>query len=239
MMEFLSKIRFLPITIFAACMMLTVKIGNIWEGIDGLREGTISVAGAEAQQRTGDEGSRRTESAEPSAFGDEEDEDEEDDVPPVDDSLARSLTTDDPTLLTQQEIDLLQQLAERRETLDARSRELDMRSGMLDAAETRIEKKIVELKRFQSTIEQLIKTYDEQQKTKLNSLVKVYENMKPKDAANIFEQLDMDSLLVVVEKMKERKLAAILAKMNGEKASEVTVELMRLRELPRPGLDGG
>ncbi len=237
MTEFLSKFRFLPIMIFSASMMLTVKIGDIWEGIDGLRSGAISIAGAEAQQRTGGEDATKpktaTETAEPSAV------DAEDPDSAADDAAARSLTTDDPTLLTQQEMDLLQQLAERRETLEARSTELDMRTGMLDAAEARIEEKIRELKRFQATIERLIKTYDNQQESNLDSLVKVYENMKPKDAALIFEQLDMDTLLLVVEKMKERKLAAVLSKMNREKASEVTVELMHLRQLPKPGSTGG
>jgi len=35
--------------------------------------------------------------------------------------------------------------------------------------------------------------------------------------------------------MKERKLAPVMAKMNPDKAREVTVELRALRELPRAG----
>ena len=246
MMEFLSKIRFLPITIFAAFMLLTVKVSDIWNGMDAVLHGSeapspVSVAGAIAQQRTGGEDMNATpppEMAEPPAGG----------AMPGgmapggamdDEKVARSLTTQDPTLLTQAEIDLLQQLAERRESLEQREHELDLRSGMLDAAESRIEKKIAELQQFQATIEQLIKKYDEQQDAKLKSLVKVYENMKPKEAARIFEQLDMDTLLTVAAEMKERKLADVLAKMGGEKASEVTYELMRLRDLPKPGVEGG
>lgn len=244
MMELLSKIRFLPVTIFAATLMLTVKINDIWEGVDGLRSPALSIAGAEAQQRTGEEGmeepAAEPEMAEPGADDSPLDEDDEDlDLPSVDDKVARSLTVQDPTLLTQAEIDLLQQLAERREALDQRQRELDLRTGMLDAAEARIEKKIDELKRFQATIEDLIKTYDTQQEAKLKSLVKVYENMKPKEAARIFQELDMDTLLTVAAEMKERKLAAVLAKMDGQKASEVTYELMRLRDLPTPAPEGG
>jgi flagellar motility protein MotE (MotC chaperone) len=56
--------------------------------------------------------------------------------------------------------------------------------------------------------------------------------MKPKDAARIFEELDMDTLLLVSERMKERKLAPIMAKMNPARATEITVELSRLRNLP-------
>lgn len=245
MMEFLAKIRFLPVTIFAATLMLTVKVNDIWKGVDGILNSAVTVAGAEAQQRTGaeDVGAEGgpDEDVEPETAEDalEDEEDEDFGIDPEEEKVAKSLTTQDPTLLTQAEIDLLQQLAERREALDARQRELDIRTGMLDAAEARIENKIAELKRFQTTIEQLIKTYDDQQATKLKGLVKVYENMKPKDAARIFQELDMDTLLTVAAEMKERKLADVLAKMDGQKASEVTYELMRLRELPEAMPEGG
>ena len=49
MKRIFSKIRFLPLTIFAATLMLTVKIGDIWEGFDGLINGTIQVSEAIAQ----------------------------------------------------------------------------------------------------------------------------------------------------------------------------------------------
>jgi flagellar motility protein MotE (MotC chaperone) len=44
----------------------------------------------------------------------------------------------------------------------------------------------------------------------------------------------MDVLLDVVERMKERKVAPVLALMNPEKAREVTLELAQRRELPLP-----
>ena len=59
--------------------------------------------------------------------------------------------------------------------------------------------------------------------------------MKPKDAARIFEDLELDTLLEVSERMKERKLAGIIAKMSPQKAREITVELRRLRNLPQVG----
>ena len=221
------KIRFLPIMIFTAALMLTVKIGDVWEGFDGTSTGVadaISVATARAQQEPSteeivNEGGALGLPSEDGA-GDTEAED------------VSRIVTNDPTLLTQAEIDLLQRLADRREDLVSREKEMEMREGLLAAAESRIEKKIVELKDFQSTIEKLIKTYDEQQIAKVQSLVKIYENMKPKDAARIFEEMGMDTLLLVSERMSERKLAPIMAKMDPAKATEMTVELSRLRDLP-------
>ena len=52
-MKLLSKIRFLPITIFFAAMMLTIKVSHIWDGIEELRTPTFVVAGAIAQTGAG------------------------------------------------------------------------------------------------------------------------------------------------------------------------------------------
>lgn len=218
MVHVISKVRFLPITIFAAVLMLTVKVGDIWKGFDGLTDSRLSIAEAQAQQGT-------PPVSQPSPAAAEK-------TPPDAAPAPASGVEEDPTLLTQTEIDLLQQLAQRREALDARENELDLQSGLLKAAETRIDKKVEELKVFQATIEKLIKTYDEQQEVKMKSLVKIYENMKPQDASRIFEELDMDTLLLVAERMKERKLAPVMAKMNPQKATEITVELAKLRNLP-------
>ena len=228
MAKILSKIRVLALTIFFATLMLSVKINDIWDGIDGLLDGSIQVA--EAQAQTNDAPTKNPEDQ----GEDEEVLQEKKDDPDADEAKGVSrLITDDPTLLTPAEIEILQQLAVRRDNLDAREREFSAREGLLEAAEERIEKKIAELQNLRVTIDSLIKKFDAQQDAKLKSLVKIYENMKPKSAARIFEQLEMDTLLEVAERMKERKLAAIMAQLGEERAREVTVELRRLREMPK------
>ena len=238
MKRIFSRIKFLPLTIFAATLMLTVKIGDIWDGFDGLINGTIQVSEAIAQPAEEDAkpaakdgqpaaGEKTAEQAVPAALKDEPQ------------GQISKLITNDPTLLTPAEIDLLQQLAERRQVLESREQEFELRTGLLAAAESRIDKKVEELKVLRETISGLIKTFDAQQDAKLLSLVKIYENMKPKEAARIFEALEMDTLLEVAERMKERKLAPIMAKMHPEKARDMTVELSRLRQLPPVGQQAG
>lgn len=242
------KVRLLPMVIFFATLTLTVRVGDIWDGVDGVLNNTLSVSGAEAQAQTQGAAVPGPDLALPPG-----------DNPPADlmgggpadaapmpmmpeedrAAIAARMLADDPTLLTQSEIDLLQKLAERRVEIDARAREMETRQAMLAAAESRIQRKIEEFKALQATIESLVKTYDEQQNTKLQSLVKIYENMKPKDAARIFEELEMDVLLKVAERMKERSLAPIMAKMNPQRARDMTVELDQLRKLPEPPKAGG
>lgn len=245
MFKLLSKIRFLPMTIFAATLLLTVKVGNIWSGFEEADQGAIHISGAIAQTDT--ELDKPKEAEKIAVKKDNSDTKagaKITKIPPssnIDENKEEQskLITEDPTLLTQAEIDLLQKLSERRRVWELREQELETRSGLLSAAETRIEKKVEELRNLQETITSLLKTFDAQQDAKLLSLVKIYENMKPKDAAKIFEELEMNTLLEVAERMKERKLAPVMAKMNPEKAREMTVELSQLRNLPTPIQPGG
>lgn len=138
---------------------------------------------------------------------------------------------EDPTLFTQAEIDLLQRLADRRIELEIWRKDIEMRERLLKATEKRLDKKVAELEVIQQRIKGLLKQYDKEQEAKLKSLVKIYENMKPKNAAVIFGELEMPILLDVVERMREARVAPILAKMNPKKAKRVTTELVLRRKM--------
>jgi flagellar motility protein MotE (MotC chaperone) len=140
----------------------------------------------------------------------------------------------DPFNYTDEEVDVLQQLAKRRQELDQRARQLDEREALVKAAEQRMEQKMAELRALQATVEDLLKKRDTADEQQLASLVKIYENMKPQAAAQVFEEMDMDVLLDVVSRMKERKVAPILAQVSPTRAKELTYELMQRRQLPIP-----
>jgi flagellar motility protein MotE (MotC chaperone) len=138
----------------------------------------------------------------------------------------------DPFNYTDQEVTVLQQLSKRRTELDARARQLDEREALVAAAEQRMDQKMAELKAMQSTLQDLLKQRSAAEEAQLLSLVKIYENMKPQAAAGVFEELDMDILLEVVSRMKERKVAPILALMTPTRAKELTFELAQRQQLP-------
>ncbi len=123
---------------------------------------------------------------------------------------------------SQTDLDVLQRLSERRTALDAREQDLVTRENLVKAAEQRIDKKIAEMKALQTSVEGMLKTIDTQDDAKVQSLVKIYQAMKPKDAAKIFEQLDLPILLSVIERMKEGNVAPIMAAMDPMKAKMVT-----------------
>jgi len=137
-----------------------------------------------------------------------------------------------PTEFSQAEIELLQNLSRRRDELDGREQQLEMRENLLAATEKRIEERIEELRRIEAQIDSLLVKYDEQRERQVESLVRIYQNMKAKDAARIFERLDMNVLLEVAENMNSRALAPILAEMDANRAQKITVELATRRQLP-------
>ena len=142
----------------------------------------------------------------------------------------------DPQSFTASELDLLQRLSERRATIDAQEKELKTREGMLRAAEARIDGKIAELQQLERTLVELVSEADAQQKAKIEQLVRIYGSMKPKDAARIFNDLDMPILITVVEMMRENKVGPILAQMDAIKATAVTEALSIRKQIP--GLEG-
>lgn len=127
---------------------------------------------------------------------------------------------------TKTEIEVIERLAERRKQLEARDSEIDLREKLLKAAEQKLQKKLAELKQIEARIEAAFAKEKKERSDEFMGLVSLYENMKPKRAARIFDKLDMDILLSVAQKMKTRKMSAILAQMNAEVAQRLTVELV-------------
>lgn len=120
---------------------------------------------------------------------------------------------------------VLERLGERRKALDARERELDMRDVLLKAAEKRLEARIGELKDIEARIEAAVRKREAEKKAQLKGLVTMYENMKPKDAARLFSELNINVLVDLVEQMNARKMADILANMDGRAAERLTLAI--------------
>lgn len=225
--------RLLLLTVVAAALMLTLRVADLWDGMPG-GFGAAPAAAADANA-PGDAGmppamppaepvgvAPAAKAAEAAPNGGEKD------AAGTDGAKSAGVTEDE---LSDAELATLQDLAARRDQLDAREKALETKAGMLAVGQKRVDEKIAELKELQATLQGLLKTYDEQETAKLKSLVKIYENMKPKDAAPIFEKLDMDTLLDIVERMREAKVAPVLARMNPAKAKEVTDELARRHQI--------
>jgi flagellar motility protein MotE (MotC chaperone) len=123
------------------------------------------------------------------------------------------------------EVAILERLRQRRQELDDRSHELDMRENLIKAAEKRLEAKVAELKDVESRIKNSVSNRDKAEADRFKGIIAMYENMKSKDAARIFDRLDPNVLIEVATAMKPRSMSEILAQMAPEAAERLTVEL--------------
>jgi flagellar motility protein MotE (MotC chaperone) len=122
---------------------------------------------------------------------------------------------------------LLERLQARRQELEARAREIDIRENLLKSAEKRIEGRVEELKAVEARIGVATEQKKEAEDIRLKGLVTMYEGMKPKDAAKVFDRLEMGVLFEITSKIAPRKMSDILGLMSPEAAERLTVEMAR------------
>ncbi|WP_424813840.1 MotE family protein [Roseococcus sp. YIM B11640] len=127
---------------------------------------------------------------------------------------------------------VLESLRARRAELEARATAMAEREMMAEAMERRLAARLEELKVLQTRLEAEARQRDERGEQGWRQLVRLYEGMRPRDAAAIFDDLDMPVLLQVVDRMREAKAAPVLAAMRPERARILTSELARHRARP-------
>jgi flagellar motility protein MotE (MotC chaperone) len=203
------RLRLMPVAIMATVSLLGVKLGNVWFALEA------PVAAARAEQATEKPAKPAATTPSPTGAGP---------------SPAAKPEAIDPLTISPSEMELLQKLSERRAELDRRAAELSQREVLLQAAEKNIDDKIARLQSLAKDIGGIVDKQSEESDARTKSLVKIYETMKPHDAARIFEQLDMGVLLSVFEHMKERSAAPILAALDPIKARAVTLALAERKD---------
>ena len=122
---------------------------------------------------------------------------------------------------------ILERLQSRRQELEARAREIDIRESLLKSAEKRIESKVEELKAVESRISTASGQKSEADAARFKGIITMYEGMKPKDAAKVFDRLEMGVLFEIASQIAPRKMSDILGLMTTEAAERLTVELAR------------
>lgn len=208
----LDRLRLLPTVMLVAAMLLGLKVVHLVGGLDDM----LSVGEAQASSAAAPSGEA---------------------IAPSEDAankaaLAAQKQELNETRISPAEMAVLGSLTARREEIDKRGKDLDLREQMLNAAEKRVEDRIAELKAIEARINGQIAANDKQNEERLADVVKMYETMKPKDAARIFERLDMGVLIDVSKRMQPRKMSAVLAVMDPVAAQELTVELATGDKLP-------
>ncbi|HEY6433207.1 MAG TPA: hypothetical protein VIZ17_14595 [Acetobacteraceae bacterium] len=124
---------------------------------------------------------------------------------------------------------LLLDLRKRRQELDSREQALTARESLLTAAEHKLDQRVAELQALQQRLEALETARTQRQDANWAGLVKLYSTMKPREAAKIWDDLETQVLLELLDRMNERKAAPILAAMQPDRAREITEKLAAMR----------
>jgi flagellar motility protein MotE (MotC chaperone) len=166
-------------------------------------------------------------------------EDKKDDKPkeeaPKPDATAAAAVRPDGTVLyplpgqpvSESERAVLERLQARRQELEARAREIDIRESLLKAAEKKVESRVEELKGVESKISTETEQKNEAEAARFKGIITMYESMKPKDAAKVFDRLEMPVLYQIASQIAPRKMSDILGLMSPDAAERLTTEMAR------------
>lgn len=112
----------------------------------------------------------------------------------------------------------LTNLNERKKQLDDREAELNRIEQELAQQKESLEKRIVELEQMRKQISEKLEDRVRIDNDKVDKLVEFYSNMKPPQAAKVFETMDEDLVVQIISKMKKKNAADILNLLKPEKA---------------------
>lgn len=240
-MKLTSRLRVLPLLVVVAALSFGVRFGEFVTGVSSM-SGSAKAEAPASKEAVKDSLEKKQEKSSPQKKeeteqkeGTEQTEQKTSSLTPpkeVGEKTDWKDSTDSDIEFSEVRMELFKDLSARRKDLEARERELAVREALLKAAEQEIDQKYKELISLRSEIQDLLVEQSKEEKARVASLVKIYEGMKPKDAARIFNTLDLDVLLQVVSKMSERKSAPVIASMQADRARTLTMMLMEQKSLP-------
>lgn len=116
-------------------------------------------------------------------------------------------------------------LENQRSTLAQRAAEIELANEMLEIETARL----AELKQ---EVESLLERASVEHRADVERLVALYTNMKPRDAAAIMNDLDLEVMVTVLGTMAERNAAPILAALNPGRARALSLILLERAKFP-------
>ncbi len=126
------------------------------------------------------------------------------------------------------------ELSRREGALLLREQSLASREAALAIAARRVQEQADRLASLQESVAQLVRQVSAEDQERAAKLSRIYDAMKPRNAAAILEQMSVEAVLPIVKSLREAKASAIVAAMAPDKARSLTAEMARKRPLPEP-----
>lgn len=219
----MTRLRLIPVVIFAAAALLAIKGLGILSNTHAPQVTTVAATPAPVAQNVPETDLEFTAAA---PKKDDVPKKEEPKLPPAPlraPETPAGVNVGVPGDTSPAQKALLERLQQRRQELDTRARDLELRENLIKEAEQRLDQRMNELR----ALEDPASAENPNDTSKMKNLVTMYEAMKPKEAARIFEKLDVAVLVGIAKAMKPGKLSEVLAVMTPDAAQRLTVELAR------------
>ena len=221
------NIRVLPVVLVAICSLAVLKIaGLVLDGGYVFDYRPESTKPSWAQETFNFPGRSGTDASDITGSVEKPKEEEAKPAPEVA-KAETSMRPEQGQAVSPSERAILERLQARRQELEARAREIDIRESLLKAAEKRAEGRVEEMKAIESRITGAATQKAEEDAARFKGIITMYEGMKPKDAAKVFDRLEMPVLFEIASQIAPRKMADILGLMQPEAAERLTVEMAR------------
>ncbi|PSK81192.1 flagellar motility protein MotE (MotC chaperone) [Limimaricola soesokkakensis] len=128
--------------------------------------------------------------------------------------------------------EVLSAIATERGLLDEQRAALNDRASEIALAEETLAIETARLEELRGELEGLLTKIDEARQADVERLVALYVNMKPREAATIMNDLDIEVAVTVLGAMPERDAAPVLAAMNVVRAQAISMIILERSKLP-------
>lgn len=239
--SFFQKLRILPILIVVASMAFVVRIGDAYVSMKSLSGAAYAEEAVKEEKKAEKAADVGSEAAPTPPESDLKSKDEvaekvetaeKDSAPSTEPEKKWEDASDTDIENSTIKKEMYQDLTNRRLEIEEKEKKLGEREALLEAAQKELDRKVKEMEGLRDELRELLKQQTAAEAMRIQSLVKIYSGMKPKDAARIFDTLDTDILMDVVGNMPESKASPIIALMSADRAKALTTLLAEQKKLP-------
>lgn len=121
--------------------------------------------------------------------------------------------------------DLDRQVELRRSEVSREEERLQAARAALEAVKIELRKEYEKLEALKKDIEEQIARRDKAVSQRLDQIAKIYQSMKPKEAASALEEMDDDMALGILDRLPGRTVAKLFDAMPKERVRELTRRL--------------
>ena len=141
----------------------------------------------------------------------------------------------DPLMIDDNAIKILKALSDKKKSQESirGDAELEKREKLAQISQEKAANEIKDLEKAKEALKTTEDKLTKAEVTNIKTMSKIYESMKPAQAADICNKLEMTALTQILKNMNPKKASAIVAQMEPGKARIVTIEMLRAKDAGR------